>query len=214
MHVNKSKKNLALEFSKNIYLVSLWTGSITSLGLHEWLLWQSSRPSRWHPQHMWHDLLQRGYTRAPHHCANSRPSPQMCVGPPGTRQQNEMPITLWLCSCSSHPHTVLSYQDNDLMIFTCCNCVILLLEIYRWLQLLPAPARPAAVRDRRHYCNHSTTIMCTLTLLLPVALPGTMTTNNCIITSNININTEETCNPNFIQTETWMSQNEQIIKKA
>lgn len=26
-------------------------------------LWESSRPSRWHPQHMWHDLPQHGYTR-------------------------------------------------------------------------------------------------------------------------------------------------------
>lgn len=48
-------------------------------GWHEKLQWQSSGPSRWQPQHMWHDLLWHGYTGVPSHCANSRQGPQMCA---------------------------------------------------------------------------------------------------------------------------------------
>lgn len=77
----KQKNNLAVQFPQNMYLV--WTGYITSSGWHETPLWLSHRPFRWHPQHMWHDLLQHRYTGAPSRCANSRQGPQMCVAPLG-----------------------------------------------------------------------------------------------------------------------------------
>lgn len=51
----------------------------------------TSRPSRWHPQHMWHDLLQHWCTRAPSHCANSRQGPQMWVAPLGQGSRMRCP---------------------------------------------------------------------------------------------------------------------------
>ncbi len=90
-----------------MYLVSLWAGYITSPGSHERLLWQSSRPSRWHPQHMWHDLLQHGYTGAQSHCANSRQGPQMCVDPLGHGSRMRCPS---LCGSADAPHNCQAFS--------------------------------------------------------------------------------------------------------
>lgn len=68
-----------------------WASYITSPGVQEKLLWPSSRPSRWHPQHMWHDLLQHWCTRAQSHCANSRQGPQMWVAPLGQGSRMRCP---------------------------------------------------------------------------------------------------------------------------
>ena len=70
-------------------------------------MWQSSRPSRWHPQHMWHDLLQRGYTGAPSHCANSRQGPQMCVAPLGHGSRMRCPS---LCGSADAPHNCQAFS--------------------------------------------------------------------------------------------------------
>lgn len=108
MHVNKKKKKTSKNSPpKKLYLVNHWAGYITSPGLHERLLWQSSRPSRWHPQHMWHDLLQRGYTGAPSHCANSRQGPQMCVAPLGHGSRMRCPS---LCSSADAPHNCQAFS--------------------------------------------------------------------------------------------------------
>lgn len=84
-----------------MYLVSLWASYITSPGVHEKMLWQSSRPSRWHPQHMWHDLLQHGYTGGTESLCKQQAGSSDVGGPTGTRQQNEMPITL--CGSADAP---------------------------------------------------------------------------------------------------------------
>lgn len=70
-------------------------------GQHEKSPWRSRRPSRWYPQHMWRDLLQRGHTGAQSSCKRQVGPSDVRRPPPGKRQRNEMPITLRLCRCSS-----------------------------------------------------------------------------------------------------------------
>lgn len=71
------------------------------------LVWQSNRPSRWHPQHMWHDLLQYGYTGAQNHCANSRQGPQMCVTPLGHGSRMRCPS---LFGSADAPHNCQAFS--------------------------------------------------------------------------------------------------------
>lgn len=104
----KQKTKISWQFNlQKLYLVSLWVGYITSPWKRERLLWQSGRPSRWHPQHMWHDLLQYGYTGAPSHRANSRLGPQMCVAPLGHGGRMRCPS---LCGSADAPHNCQAFS--------------------------------------------------------------------------------------------------------
>ena len=93
--------------SKYYTIIAQISSVISWIGARE-ASWLSGRPSRWHPQHMWHDLPQRGYRgEAPSHRANSRRRAQMWVTPWGKGGGMRCPS---LCGSADAPHNCQAFS--------------------------------------------------------------------------------------------------------